>query len=99
MYIHKFSYNSRLFIGLLFLQGEQLAILAIPPDGHCMFRAIEDQLSRFPEKDDVSGPEDVAGLRAATANYMRAHPDDFMPFVTDIDSDRDMADQFETYCR
>jgi hypothetical protein len=48
-------------------------------DGHCMYRAVQDQLeaSRVGEE----RTQDYSELRQETASYMRAFPDEFMPFV------------------
>lgn len=48
-------------------------------DGHCMYRAVEDQLEAC-DGDAVPYEE----LREETASYMRAFPDDFRPFVTQV---------------
>lgn len=62
----------------------------IRADGHCLYRSVEDQLSRW-----QAGPPDVAALRAATAAWMRAHPDDYLPFLELEEGD---GDGFERYC-
>ncbi|MEE6463594.1 hypothetical protein FKM82_005965 [Ascaphus truei] len=58
------------------LSVRQLQIKQIPSDGHCMYRAIEEQLK---ERDDALT---LANLRSRTAEYMQNHVDDFLPFVT-----------------
>ncbi|GBG65221.1 hypothetical protein CBR_g50012 [Chara braunii] len=73
----------------------------IKPDGHCLYRAVEDQLS-------VYGPPkyDFMGLRALAAMYMRQHREDFMPFIgeqgdgnsTAEDLEVDAERKFEKYC-
>lgn len=58
------------------LSRRQLAIKQIPSDGHCMYRAIEDQLK------ERQNSWTVAMLRSQTAEYVRSHIDDFLPFLT-----------------
>lgn len=58
------------------LATRQLEIKQIPSDGHCMYRAIEDQLK------EQQNSWTVTTLRAQTADYMRTHMDDFLPFLT-----------------
>ena len=57
------------------LAARQLEIKQIPSDGHCMYRAIEDQLK------EQNGVLTVAALRCQTANYMQSHVEDFLPFL------------------
>lgn len=58
------------------LAARHLEIKQIPSDGHCMYRAIEDQLR------DHQNSWTVATLRNQTAKYMQSHFDDFLPFLT-----------------
>jgi OTU domain-containing protein 6 len=51
----------------------------INPDGHCLFAAVADQLSLLSIL--PSSEATYANTRAAAANYIRAHPDDFLPFL------------------
>lgn len=66
-----------------------LRIQDIKPDGHCMYRAIEDQLSR-------PGPtsKTYQELRELAASYIRSHQSDFYPFLVD----EDVEDALETHC-
>jgi hypothetical protein len=48
----------------------------LQPDGHCMYRAIEHQLG--------PGHETYLELRAAAAGYIRMHPEDFIPYLTEV---------------
>ncbi|XP_067281854.1 deubiquitinase OTUD6B isoform X1 [Pseudorasbora parva] len=75
------------------LVERHLQIKEISSDGHCMYRAVEDQLKE-------RGPTlCLKELRAQTAQYMRSHADDFLPFLTDPNSgDMYTADEFEKYC-
>ncbi|KAL8181934.1 UNVERIFIED_CONTAM: OTU domain-containing protein 6B [Gekko kuhli] len=75
------------------LSTRQLEIKQIPSDGHCMYRAIEDQLK------EQQNSWTVATLRAQTAEYMRSHVDDFLPFLTNPSTgDLYNHDEFEKYC-
>ncbi|XP_060099502.1 deubiquitinase OTUD6B [Heteronotia binoei] len=75
------------------LSIRQLEIKQIPSDGHCMYRAIEDQLK------ERQNSWTVATLRAQTAEYMRTHVDDFLPFLTNPSTgDLYSHDEFEKYC-
>lgn len=58
------------------LAARHLEIKQIPSDGHCMYRAIEDQLK------DHHNSWTVATLRNQTAKYIHSHFDDFLPFLT-----------------
>ncbi|XP_061682066.1 deubiquitinase OTUD6B [Syngnathoides biaculeatus] len=71
-----------------------LQIKEIPTDGHCMYRAVQDQLLRR-DKPELS----VKELRRRTAAHMRSHADDFLPFLSNADTgDVYTADDFEKYC-
>ncbi|GAA5875302.1 hypothetical protein JCM3774_005773 [Rhodotorula dairenensis] len=74
-----------------------LHIKEIEPDGHCMYSAIADQanfLKLSPEK------ETYQTTRKHAADYMRSHPDDFLPFLpSEVDPDNMMGpDEFRRYC-
>nr|XP_055076133.1 deubiquitinase OTUD6B [Misgurnus anguillicaudatus] len=75
------------------LAERHLQIKEISSDGHCMYRAVEDQLL-------VRGCAlGLKELRARTAQYMRSHTDDFLPFLSDPNTgDMYTADEFEKYC-
>ncbi|XP_070777991.1 deubiquitinase OTUD6B isoform X3 [Enoplosus armatus] len=71
---------------------QQLQIKEISTDGHCMYRAIEDQLA---QRSKVH----VVELRSRTAEHMRSHADDFLPFLTNPSTgDMYTTDEFEKYC-
>ncbi|KYO48297.1 deubiquitinase OTUD6B [Alligator mississippiensis] len=75
------------------LAARQLAIKQIPSDGHCMYRAIEDQLK------DCQNSWTVAALRNQTAKYMQNHVDDFLPFLTNPNTgDVYSREEFAKYC-
>ncbi|KAG6542239.1 hypothetical protein Mapa_016367 [Marchantia paleacea] len=71
----------------------------IKSDGHCLYRAVEDQIGLHPELVQYSYQE----LRLLAANYMRTHADDFMPFIGAETTEGDNPDdtlqtKFERYC-
>ncbi|XP_068638019.1 OVARIAN TUMOR DOMAIN-containing deubiquitinating enzyme 5-like [Aristolochia californica] len=79
-----------------------LTVNEIKPDGHCLYRAVEDQLSR----QSGSSVYDFQKLREMVANYMRHHTSDFLPFFlsekeieADSDSESSLLEKFENYCR
>ncbi|XP_071078333.1 deubiquitinase OTUD6B isoform X2 [Desmodus rotundus] len=88
--------------GARHVEGEKLAqILAarrlemrqVPSDGHCMYRAVEDQLQ------ERGSPLTVAALRSQTAEYMQSHVDDFLPFLTNPNTgDMYTREEFGKYC-
>ncbi|MCJ8749646.1 hypothetical protein PDJAM_G00178650 [Pangasius djambal] len=75
------------------LAEKQLQIKEISSDGHCMYRAVEDQLT------GRGCSLGIQQLRVQTAQYMRSHEDDFLPFLTNPSTgDMYTADEFEKYC-
>ncbi|XP_054446225.1 deubiquitinase OTUD6B isoform X1 [Pteronotus mesoamericanus] len=75
------------------LAARQLEIKQIPSDGHCMYRAIEDQL------EGRGCPLTVAALRSQTAKYMQSHMEDFLPFLTNPNTgDMYTPEEFGKYC-
>ena len=75
------------------LAARHLEIKQIPSDGHCMYRAIEDQLK------DHHNSWTVATLRNQTAKYIHSHFDDFLPFLTNPNTgDMYSKEEFEKYC-
>ncbi|XP_037120070.1 deubiquitinase OTUD6B isoform X1 [Syngnathus acus] len=74
------------------LAARGLQIKEISSDGHCMYRAIQDQLVR---RHELS----VKDLRCQTAAHMRSHADNFLPFLSNPDAgDMYTAEDFEKYC-
>ncbi|XP_029976480.1 deubiquitinase OTUD6B [Salarias fasciatus] len=74
----------------------KLQIKEIPSDGHCMYRAVQDQLAQQSKPESALS---VKELRARTAEHMRSHADDFLPFLTNPDTgDMYTTDEFEKYC-
>jgi len=70
-----------------------LGVRDIPPDGHCLYRSIEDQLNNLPENGaaavlTAAGCEDelsFMALRQIAAEHMRKNADHFKHFVGDGD--------------
>ncbi|XP_029299814.1 deubiquitinase OTUD6B [Cottoperca gobio] len=78
------------------LAAQQLQIKEISSDGHCMYRAIEDQLAQRSKPALIMS---VKELRSRTAERMRGHADDFLPFLTNSNTgDMYTTDEFEKYC-
>jgi len=84
-----------------------LGVKEMKPDGHCMFRAIEDQLrcEQDPSVPASSGTValDYLELRRLAAAHMRDHAEQFIPFleaeaVEGVDGDLDSVGRFEKYC-
>lgn len=58
----------------------------INPDGHCLYAAVADQLQLHGLKQGLfRSVSSYKGARKVTAQYMRDHPDDFAPFISDSD--------------
>ncbi|XP_071742184.1 OVARIAN TUMOR DOMAIN-containing deubiquitinating enzyme 5 [Rutidosis leptorrhynchoides] len=76
-----------------------LVINEIKPDGHCLYRAVEDQL-----KIKSSPFYTFQELRKMVADYMRENSSDFLPFflsetVADGEYDDSVVEKkFESYC-
>lgn len=72
------------------LEAKNLEMKEIPADSHCLYRAVQDQLSF-----SVT----VESLRGRAANYMRKHVDEFLPFFSDPETgDVYTRDDFFNYC-
>lgn len=83
------------------LEPHGLTINEIKPDGHCLYRAVEDQLALL---SGGSSPYDYQELRKLVAAYMRENSPDFLPFFlsdtnTEEHSDHSISDRFENYCK
>ncbi|EOA23266.1 hypothetical protein CARUB_v10017631mg [Capsella rubella] len=76
-----------------------LTISEIKPDGHCLYRAVENQLAN---RSGGASPYSYQKLREMAASYMREHKTDFLPFFlseTESQSERSAEERFEKYCR
>ncbi|XP_020597457.1 OTU domain-containing protein 6B isoform X3 [Phalaenopsis equestris] len=77
-----------------------LSINEIKPDGHCLYRAVEDQLSLCSDKNQLYSYQE---LRKIAASYMREHAVDFLPFFLadgkiEMDSSDLPLEIFYKYC-
>lgn len=75
-----------------------LTIQEIKPDGHCLYRAVENQLLLHSNGAPRYSHQD---LRQMAAKYMREHADDFLPFYLaegKADIGPDPMKSFEKYC-
>ncbi|CAH2063024.1 unnamed protein product [Thlaspi arvense] len=76
-----------------------LTVNEIKPDGHCLYRAVENQLAN---RSGGASPYTYQKLREMAAAYMREHQTDFIPFFlseTEADSNGGSAEErFEKYC-
>ncbi|XP_057439322.1 OVARIAN TUMOR DOMAIN-containing deubiquitinating enzyme 5 [Lotus japonicus] len=78
-----------------------LTVSEIKPDGHCLYRAVEDQLA---VRSGGRSPYTYQELREMVAAYMRNHTSDFIPFflsenLIEADSDESLTQKFENYCK
>ncbi|TCD69746.1 hypothetical protein EIP91_006513 [Steccherinum ochraceum] len=78
----------------------------IPPDGHCLYSAIADQLNLLGILPDAAA--NYTTVRHVAADYIFTHPDDFLPFLPSTtgedgtgatDSGLMSPQQFEGYCK
>ncbi|CAL7946879.1 unnamed protein product [Xylocopa violacea] len=71
-----------------------LMIYEIPSDGHCLYNAVAHQLKIIGK-----APLNVCELRTKTAMYLRENMNEFLPFISNPDSDHFLStDQYEKYC-
>lgn len=74
----------------------------IKPDGHCLYRAVEDQLVL--KSGGSSPPYTYQDLRQMVSAYMREHASDFLPFFLSENTENgetedSVTERFENYCR
>ncbi|KAF9424994.1 OTU domain-containing protein 6A [Podila epigama] len=74
-------------------QAMSVVVKEVTADGHCLYNSIADQLAQRYQKQTS-----VKDLRHDTAEYMRKHADDFLPFLTNKHGDMMSNEDFETYC-
>uniref|UniRef100_A0ACD5XM06 Uncharacterized protein n=1 Tax=Avena sativa TaxID=4498 RepID=A0ACD5XM06_AVESA len=75
-----------------------LTIHEIKPDGHCLYRAIENQLLLHSRGTTQYNHQE---LRQMTAKYMREHAADFLPFFLSegkAEAGPDPSESFKSYC-
>ncbi|KAJ4832109.1 hypothetical protein Tsubulata_028056 [Turnera subulata] len=75
-----------------------LTVNEIKPDGHCLYRAVENQLALL---SGGSSPYTFQDLRKMVASYMRENADDFLPFFladnsVENYSDNSLTETFES---
>lgn len=70
------------------------SIRDIPPDGHCLYAAVADQLREVRGTGEVGESHDVSSLRAATAEHMLANQAEFAPFLEGVDGE----EGYREYC-
>jgi OTU domain-containing protein 6 len=70
-----------------------LRIRDIPPDGHCLYAALADQLRETSEEGVV---RNVAALRAVAAEELLAERAEYLPFLESVECD-DV--KYEAYCK
>lgn len=76
------------------LYERDLMLYEIPSDGHCLYNAVAHQLKMIGEI-----PLSLNDLRMKTAIYLRQNRDDFLPFISNPDSDQLLSpEQYEKYC-
>jgi len=75
------------------LSNKSLQVKEILSDGHCLYRAIADQLALQNDKSPS-----YLELRQRAAAYLRDHPDDFLAFITDDEGNPLPAESFSAYC-
>ncbi|KAL3814521.1 hypothetical protein ACJIZ3_015789 [Penstemon smallii] len=73
----------------------------IKPDGHCLYRAVEDQLAL---QSGGSSPYNFQELRQMVAAYMRNHVSEYLPFflsenMADGESEDSLTERFENHCK
>ncbi|KAG6593166.1 OVARIAN TUMOR DOMAIN-containing deubiquitinating enzyme 5, partial [Cucurbita argyrosperma subsp. sororia] len=78
-----------------------LTVNEIKPDGHCLYRAVENQMDFL---SGGSSPYNYQELRQMVAAYMRDHSTDYMPFflsenVVEGNSNESLSERFENYCK
>ncbi|KAJ3163531.1 OTU domain-containing protein 6B [Geranomyces michiganensis] len=71
-----------------------LRIKEIPPDGHCMYSAVADQLGVHAGDHTKTYKE----MRTLAAGFLRSHPDDFIPFLVNNNGDMFTNEEFALYC-
>jgi OTU domain-containing protein 6 len=70
-----------------------LRIRDIPPDGHCLYAALADQLRETSGEGVV---RDVAALRAVAAEELLAERAEYLPFLENVECD---DAKYEAYCK
>ncbi|KAG8197336.1 hypothetical protein JTE90_013463 [Oedothorax gibbosus] len=75
------------------LSQRNLTLHEVPPDGNCLFKAIEHQLTTH----NINMSADL--LREATSKYLMEHKDEYQPFLMNPQTDDMFTDsQYMEYC-
>ena len=76
------------------LSKRDLMVYEIPSDGHCLYNAVAHQL-----KINGETPLSLDDLRTKTAGYLRENMNDFLPFLSNPDSEDLLTpEEYEKYC-
>ncbi|XP_076626746.1 deubiquitinase OTUD6B [Colletes latitarsis] len=76
------------------LHERDLMMFDIPSDGHCLYNAVAHQLKIIGET-----PLNFQELRLKTSVYLREKMNEFLPFISNPDSDNLLSpEQYEKYC-
>ncbi|XP_050460598.1 deubiquitinase OTUD6B [Cataglyphis hispanica] len=76
------------------LSKRNLMVYEIPSDGHCLYNAVAHQL-----KINGETPLSLDDLRIKTADYLRKNMNDFLPFLSNPDSEDLLTpEEYEKYC-
>lgn len=76
------------------LTERDLMIYEIPSDGHCLYNAVAHQLKVIGET-----PIGLHDLRSKTALYLKENMNDYLPFISNPDSEELLSpEQYERYC-
>ncbi|KAM0753088.1 OTU-domain-containing protein [Meredithblackwellia eburnea MCA 4105] len=67
----------------------------IPPDGHCLYSAIADQVNTL---NLTLNREGYKSIRSYAASYMRTHPDEYLPFLETTHDGLMSPDEYAQYC-
>ncbi|KAJ1662772.1 OTU protein [Coemansia sp. RSA 1694] len=73
--------------------SDGLRVRPINADGHCLYSAFADQLCTYHGQ-----PASYPDMRRRAAEYMRAHRDDFMPFMAHDSGDPFSAPDYDDHC-
>ena len=74
------------------LQPIGLRIALIKSDGHCLYRAVAQQLAVTGRQPHAT-EEDFRDVRQRAAHFLRSHADTYMPFI-----EADNPEEYNSYC-
>ncbi|KAJ2741725.1 OTU protein [Coemansia sp. BCRC 34301] len=72
---------------------DDLQVRPIKGDGHCLYSAFADQICTYHGQ-----PASYPDMRRRAAEYMRAHRDDFMPFMAHDSGDPFSTTDYDDHC-